>query len=78
MREETRHRLQPVERHARLLGKLLQRFALQIAELMLNPLQRGNEHRGILDEGRRAHRLENGRAKEAAWGNVTHKISRSV
>ena len=40
MRKETRDRMQPIQRHAALLGILLERFAFQITELALDLLQR--------------------------------------
>ena len=47
VREETRHRLQAVERHAGVLRKFLQRLALQEPELMLNPRERRDERRRV-------------------------------
>ena len=43
MREETRDGMQAIQRHARLLGVLLERFAFQITELALDFLQRSDE-----------------------------------
>jgi hypothetical protein len=47
MGKEAGHSMEPILRHSHVLGELLQSFLLQIAELLLNPVQRGHEHRGI-------------------------------
>jgi hypothetical protein len=48
MREETGDGMQSIQRHAGLLGILLERFAFQIAELALNFLQRGDKRAHII------------------------------
>jgi hypothetical protein len=48
--------LEAIEWNARFLGKSLERLALQVAELMLDALERGHEDSGVL--GRHFHGVE--------------------
>ena len=56
MREKTRHALQPVKRHARILRKPLQRLPLEIPVLLLNADERRHNDRRIKG-GRGSHRM---------------------
>src|SRR4030095_8421997 len=47
MGKEAGHSMEPILRHSHVLGELLKSFLLQIAELLLNPVQGGHEHRRI-------------------------------
>ena len=47
MGEKTGHRLEPILRHPRFFGELLESFRLQIAELLLNAVESRHEHRRI-------------------------------
>ena len=47
MGKEAGHSMEPILRHSHVLRELLQSFLLQIAELLLNPVQGGHEHRRI-------------------------------
>ena len=47
MRKETRHRLQPVQRKARVSCKFLERLPFQKSELLLNPRKAGDKRRFV-------------------------------